>query len=89
MQPVSSVAAFVARYMARPADDPVAAAIVETLDREARLAVEAQALPAPQRRTWLRQRSGRDWSPTWLAHVEARAFVQLRRELQRQGLWRG
>ena len=84
---MSSVAAFVARYVERPADDPVAAAIVATLDRDARLAVAAQALAPPQRRAWLRERSGNEWSEARLAHVEAHAFVQLRRELQRRGLW--
>ena len=85
MQAVSSVAAFIAEYAA---GDPDAAAIVDGLDDDARLAVAAQAQPAGQRRAWLHERTGRDWSAAWLAHVEQRAFVQIRRELQRRAIWR-
>lgn len=88
MQPLSSVAAFVARYVGRPADDPVAAEILDALDPEARTAVEAQRHPAAERLAWLSARSGRAWTAAWLAHVERRAFVQLRRELQQRGCWR-
>ena len=88
MQPVSSVAAFVALYVERRADDPIAAAILEGLDAEARLAVGAAALPPDRRGAWLRERSGTEWSAAWLAHVEQRAYVALRRDLQRRGLWR-
>ena len=85
MRPFSSVAAFVA---AHAAGEPEAAAIVDGLDEDARLAVAAQRQPAAERRAWLRQRTGRDWSAAWLAHVEQGAFVRIRRELQRRGMWR-
>jgi hypothetical protein len=87
VQPVSSVAAFIARYVAGGAADPVAAEILGGLDGAARLAVDAQAVAASERRTWLRARSGEEWSAARLAHVEQRAFVELRRALQRRGLW--
>jgi len=88
VQPVGSVAAFIARYAAPPLSDPVAVEIVHGLDEEARLAIDAQALAASERRAWLRRERGRDWSVAQLAHVEQRAFVALRRELQRRGVWR-
>ena len=87
MQPVGSVAAFIARYAARPISDPVAAEIVAALDGEARLAVDAQAQPAAERPAWLRVAGDHDWSDAMCDHIERRAFVALRRELQRRGLW--
>lgn len=88
MEPVSSVTGFVSRHATRPTDDPVASDILSVLDPEARLVVEAQAVPPQERRIWLRAHSGRDWSEAWLRHVEDGAFVTLRRELQRRGLLR-
>lgn len=88
MQPVSSVAAFVARYIEQPADDPIAAEIIATLDSEARLALQARSVAPATRAAWLQQHGGREWSAAWLEHVDARASVALRRELQRRGLWR-
>ncbi len=88
MQPVSSVTAFVARHALRPTDDPVAEDILSSLDREQRLVIEAQAVEPAERRAWLRPRSGHEWSETWLRHVEDGAFIAVRRELQRRGLWR-
>jgi hypothetical protein len=87
VQPVGSVAAFVARYGAGAAADPAAAEILDTLDAEARLVVDAQAQPLAERRAWLSARSGTAWAEARLSHVEERAFVQLRRELQRRGFW--
>jgi len=87
VQPVGSVAAFIARYAARPIGDPVAAEIVAALDGEARLAVDAQAQPAAERPAWLRVAGDHDWSDAMCDHIERRAFVALRRELQRRGLW--
>ena len=88
MEPVSSVTAFVLRHATRPTDDPVAVDILSALDPEARLVIEAQAVPPGERRAWLRARTGRDWSDAWLRHVEDGVFVTLRRELQRRGLLR-
>jgi hypothetical protein len=88
VEPVSSVIAFVARYAERPTDDAVAAEILSALDADGRLVIAAQAVPRGERRAWLRQRSGRDWSEAWLLHVEQQAFVAVRRELQRRGLLR-
>jgi hypothetical protein len=87
VQPVGSVAAFIARYVTRPISDPLAAEIVQALDDEARLAVQAQALPAAERPAFRRASGGHDWSDAVCAHVERRAFVALRRELQRRGMW--
>ena len=88
MQPVSSVAAFVARWLAGDlAGDRDAAAIVDELDAEARLIVEAQAVEAAARAAWLRERTGSEWSAARITHVEQRAFVELRRALQRRNLW--
>lgn len=86
MEPVTSVAAFIAGRLGR--SDAAAEAIVAALDDDARAVVEAQAVAAAQRLAWLRARTGRDWSPAWLAHVEQRAWVELRRALQARGLWR-
>jgi hypothetical protein len=88
VQPVSSVAAFVARYIEPPADDPTALEIIATLDGEARLALQARAVVPATRAAWLQQHSGSAWSAARLEHVDARASVALRRELQRRGLWR-
>ncbi len=89
MEPVSSVTAFVLRHATRPTEDPVALEILSSLDPEARLVVEAQAVPPAERRAWLRARTGnREWSEAWLRHVEDGAFVTLRRELQGRGLLR-
>lgn len=78
------MAAFIAEHTA---NDPAAAAILAELDEETRLAVAAQARPQPLRCAWLRERTGSAWSPARLAHVEDRAFVALRRALQRRGMW--
>jgi hypothetical protein len=88
VQPVSSVAAFVARYVAGgPTEQRAAATVLVALDADARLVVEAQRLPVSRRQAWLREQTGRAWGAAWLAHAEQRAFVELRRELQRRGLW--
>jgi hypothetical protein len=90
VQPVSSVVAFVARWAAGgTSNDPVAAEILAQLDDEARLVIAAQAVPIERRAQWLREQSGSEWSSERLAHVEQRAFVELRRALQRAGMWRG
>jgi hypothetical protein len=85
VRPVSSVAAFIAEHAV---GDPTAASIVDSLDEDARLAVAAQRQPLAERRAWLRERTSKDWSAAWLAHVEQGAFVRIRRELQRRGMWR-
>jgi hypothetical protein len=82
-----SVAAFVAEYAAGATDDPVAAEILAALDPESRRAVAARAQPPAERQAWLREQTGREWSAAWLAHVEQRAFVHLRRALQERGMW--
>ena len=87
MRPVASVVAFVARLSHEATADPAAAEILSALDPEARMAIDAQAQPMVARRAWLEARSGEPWSEARLAHVEQRAFIQLRRELQRRGLW--
>lgn len=89
MQPVSSVAAFIARYVAGGATAQRAAAtILVALDAEARMVVEAQRLSVGQRLAWLGEQSGHEWTGAGLAHAERRAFVEVRRELQKRGLWR-
>jgi hypothetical protein len=89
VEPVSSVTAFVARWAGDGSDDPLATKILARLDDEGRLVVAAQALPADARAAWLRERSASEWSAARLAHAEQRVFVQLRRELQAEGVWRG
>jgi len=34
------------------------------------------------------ERTGREWTEAQFAHVEARAVVAIRRQLQARGLWR-
>ena len=87
MRPVASVTAFIARYAQSPSADPVAAEILAGLDAEARLAIDGQAQPLGERQRWLEWQSGDAWSAARLAHVEQRAFVAIRRALQRRGLW--
>jgi hypothetical protein len=86
---VSSVAAFLAR--ARPGVDAGAAQLLAALDLddEARAVLAAQAEPADQRRGWLERHTGHAWSAARLAHVEARAFVAIRRQLQERGALAG
>lgn len=89
MTPVSSVIAFLARALTDA--DLRASALLQALDLddEAWAAVEAQAAPAAERRQWMAVRSGRPWTEAQLAHVEARAFVAIRRQLQARGLLAG
>jgi hypothetical protein len=84
---VSSVTAFLARALTDA--DPQAAALLTALDldAEARAAVDAQAVPAVERRQWMAERTGREWTQAQFAHVEARTFVAIRRQLQARGLW--
>ena len=82
MAPVSSVAVFVARY--GDGADPVAAEVLASLDGEERAVIGMRALPAAARGPLLRPGG---WSDAYLSHVEQRAFVHVRRELQRRGLW--
>ena len=84
MERVGSVAALIALSAV---GDPAAVAIVDALDEEARLVVAAQREPPPARLAWMRAHSGEEWSAARLAHVEQRAFVEIRRALQRRGLW--
>ena len=89
MQPASSVVAFIARWAADgTSNDPLAARILGQLDAEARLVVAAEGIPVERRAEWLRAHSGTEWSNERLAHVEQRAFVELRRALQHAGMWR-
>ena len=80
----SSVAALIAQS---GVGDQTATDIIDVLDDEARLVVTAQRLPQAERLAWLRAETDAEWSDARLAHVEQRAFVQLRRQLQRRGLW--
>jgi hypothetical protein len=57
------------------------------LDGQARAAAAAQAIPAQDRLAWMAERTGREWTRAQLAHVEARTFVAIRRQLQARGLW--
>jgi hypothetical protein len=85
----SSVTAFLAA--AHGGADPQAArllaAITAALDAEERLVIEAQKEPSARRLQWLQARSGRPWTPARLAHVEALAFITIRRQLQARGLF--
>lgn len=85
----SSVTAFVAA--AQTGSDPRAQALLVAITSELaddeRLVVDAQQEPSGRRVQWLETRTGRRWTPAQLAHVEGLAFVAIRRELQRQGLF--
>jgi hypothetical protein len=85
--PVSSVTAFLAR--ARSGADREAADLLAALDLDddARAAVDAQRVSAAARRQWLEARTGRVWTAAQLAHVESRALVAIRRQLQAKGLY--
>lgn len=87
MTPVSSVTAFLARALTDA--DPQATALLNALDLDdqARAAVEAQAVPAAERRQRLEARTARPWTDAQLAHVEARAFTAIRRQLQARGFY--
>jgi hypothetical protein len=80
----SSVAALIAQA---GVGDQRATDIIDLLDDEARLVVAAQRVPRAERLAWLRAETDAEWSEARLAHVEQRAFVQLRRQVQRRGLW--
>ena len=88
MEPVSSVAAFVARYVESPTQDAEAEELFATLDEEEKLALRSQERPPAARRSWIETQSGTPWSEARLRHVEERAAVHLRRILQSRGLWR-
>jgi len=85
--PVSSVTAFLARAQSggdREAADLLAAL---DLDDEARAAVEAQSVSPAARLQRMEARTGRTWTDAQLAHVESRAMVAIRRQLQAKGLY--
>ena len=87
MTPVSSVTAFLARAQSgadREAADLLAAL---DLDDEARAAVEAQSVSPAARLQRMEARTGRTWTDAQLAHVESRAMVAIRRQLQAKGLY--
>lgn len=86
MEPVTSVAAFVSLHGGGESNE--AAEIFDRLDPEERLALQAWRVDPGNRLEWLRRNSDTEWTPAKLDHVEARAALQLRRELQRRGLWR-
>ena len=83
MEPVTSVAAFIARY--GDGSDSRAAEILASLGAEERRVIGLHAAP-PAARPGCLARLG--WSEAYLRHVEQRAFVDVRRALQRRGLLR-
>jgi hypothetical protein len=86
MEPVTSVAAFVSLY--RGGETNETAEIFDRLDPEERLVLRAWCVDPGDRLGWLRRNSDQEWTPARLEHIEARAFLRLRRELQRRGFWR-
>ena len=87
MTPVSSVTAFLAR--ARRGADREAADLLAAfdLDDDARAAIEAQSGSPAERLQRMEARTGRTWTAAQLAHVESRAMVAIRRQLQAKGLY--
>jgi len=87
MDPVTSVAAFVALHPDGVAEGD-AGEIFDRLDPEERLALRSWAVGPSERLDWLQRNSDRPWTQAQLEHLEARAAVHVRRELQRRGWWR-
>jgi hypothetical protein len=87
MEGVTSVAAFVLLHQ-DGGETNEAAEIFARLDPEERLALRAWRVAPGERIEWLRRNGGHGWTEARLEHVEARASLRLRRELQRRGLWR-
>lgn len=87
MEPVTSVAAFVLLHQGGD-ETKAAAEIFDRLDPEERLALRSWRVEPSDRLAWLRRSSDHEWTQAQLEHVEARAAVRLRRELQARGLWR-
>jgi hypothetical protein len=87
MESVTSVAVFVLLHQGSDETSEVAE-IFDRLDPEERLALRAWRVAASDRLEWLRAHSDHEWTQATLEHVEARASLRLRRELQRRGLWR-
>jgi hypothetical protein len=87
MEPVSSVTAFVLRYLGPPEIDPEAGAIVEKLHPIERRVLELLAcVPGrEQRRERLVEQTGEAWGPARYDRIEARALRNLGSELTRRG----
>lgn len=88
MEPVTSVTAFVARYVDEQTTDAEAASALAELDEEERLVLRSQTRPPGERLSWLSAQGARVWSVDRLRHAEERAMVDLRRVLQERGWWR-
>lgn len=86
MEPVTSVAAFVLLYGS--GSEGEGSEILAGLEPEERLVLRAWQVDPAERLEWLRRNGVSDWTRAKLEHVEASAFLRLRRDLQRRNLWR-
>ncbi len=88
VQRVSSVTAFVLRYLAPPDADPEARTIVEALSPIERRVLEllAREPSAAERRRRLADTTGEVWEAARYDRTEARALLHLQHELQQRGL---
>lgn len=88
MQRVSSVTAFVLRYLAPPDVDPEARAVVGALSPIERRVLELLAgePSAVKRRRRLADTTGEVWEAARYDRIEARALLHLQHELQQRGL---
>jgi len=87
MQPVSSVTAFLARYLCGPDINPEVREVLAALDPIDRRIVEeyARTPAADERRRRLAEQTGEVWEPVQYDRAEARALSRLQRELNRRG----
>jgi len=91
VQPISSVEAFLALYLENPEQDPAAAEILSQLDAGERAVLKARPLSDASNLLIASAAVSASWphiSEKAIAHVEERALVRLRRELQKRKLLR-
>lgn len=88
MQRVSSVLAFLARYLRASDIDPEAREVLDTLSRAQRRLLEllAQIRDQHERAQRLSEEVGEVWSPERYTRAEALALSRLRQELARRDL---
>jgi hypothetical protein len=87
MEPVSSVTAFILRYLGPPDVDREAGAIVEKLSPIERRVLEllARVPHCEERRHRLAEETGEAWEPARHSRIEARVLRNLSDEITRRG----
>ena len=88
VQRVSSVTAFVLRYLAPPDVDPEARTIVAVLSPIERRVLQllANVPAAEERQRRLTEETGQTWDRPRYERAETRALLHLQHELQQRGL---